>query len=335
VNQPRRSLNPNRPPPKLPRTNDPCWCGSERKYKKCHQEDDQTFLRVERVKLQDERVRPGQISAMRAVPPHIVRPDYAASGNPTRGSGRNVCTPDEIVRMRRACTAAANILAEAGKLVRPGITTDEIDEFVHERTIACGGYPSPLNYRGYPKSVCTSVNEVICHGIPDDRKLRDGDIVNLDVTVYLEGVHGDTNATFGVGAVDEESSQLIRITHECLMKGISAVRPKRPVSDIGREIELHAEAHGLGVVRDFCGHGIGETFHTNLQIPHYYDPAASAAMEVGMTFTIEPMITLGTWKKSDWDDGWTAVTQDLRRTAQFEHTILVTEQGHEILTVPG
>jgi methionyl aminopeptidase len=198
-----------------------------------------------------------------------------------------------------------------------------------------GAYPSPLNYHGYPKSLCTSVNEVICHGIPDSRPLSEGDIVNLDVTVYLDGVHGDTNATFGVGNIDDASQRLIVVTGESLDKGIEAVAPGGPISDIGRAIQRHAEAAGFGVVRDYCGHGIGEVFHSLPQIPHYYEPSARTVMEPGMTFTIEPMITLGTWRHVLWEDGWTAVTADGCRTAQFEHTILVTETGADVLTRPG
>jgi methionyl aminopeptidase len=321
-----------RPPHKLPRPNDPCWCGTGKKYKKCHADDDVEFLKTERKRLEENRVLPGKVSPMRTVPEHIKRPDYAATGTPGRGSGRNVRTPEEIVRMRAACKAAAKILRLAGAFVKPGMNTDEIDAYVHELTIKEGGYPSPLGYRGFPKSVCTSVNEVICHGIPDDRKLLDGDIVNIDVTIFLDGVHGDCNATFFVGNVDEESKQLVKVTHECLMKGIEAVKPGRPVSDIGRAIEQHADQFGYGVVRAYCGHGIGDVFHTPLQIPHYFDARMRTPIEVGMTFTIEPMITLGTWEEMTWDDDWTAVTKDLKRTAQFEHTILVNETGAEILT---
>jgi len=173
---------------------------------------------------------------------------------------------------------------------------------------------------------------VICHGIPDSRELQDGDIVNLDVTTYMGGVHGDTNATFLVGEVDPESRQLVKVTEECLWKGIEAVKPGRPISDIGRAIEDHAKKHRLGVVRAFIGHGVNEQFHTDLQILHYYDPSASAVMRPGMTFTIEPMITLGTWRHAMWDDGWTAVTADGKRTAQFEHTLLVTDDGVDVLT---
>jgi methionyl aminopeptidase len=321
-----------RPPNKLPRASDVCWCGSGEKYKKCHKDPDQAFLRDERKRLEANRVKAGAISPRRDVPITIRRPDYADSGTPSRGSGRNVRTPEELVRMRRACRAAAEVMRKSGAMVKPGVTTDAIDVFCHELIVSLGGYPSPLNYRGFPKSICSSVNEVICHGIPDNRVLLDGDIVNLDITVYLDGMHGDCNATFLVGAVDDESRQLVQVTQECLMKGIEAVKPGRPISDIGRAIELHADAHGYGVVRSYCGHGIGDVFHTNLQIPHYFDARSTTRMEPGMTFTIEPMITLGTWEESHWDDGWTVVTKDLRRTAQFEHTILVTETGAEILT---
>ncbi len=323
-----------RPPAILPRPNDACWCGSGSKYKKCHKEADGVFLRDERVKLEATRVRAGKVSPMRDVPLSIPRPDYAASGVPSRGNGRDVRTPEELVRLRRSCKAAARILKAAGAMVKPGITTDAIDEFVHALTVKEGGYPSPLNYRGFPKSVCTSVNEVICHGIPDSRSLIEGDIVNLDVTIFLDGMHGDCNATFFVGEVDEESRRLVRVTHECLMKGIEAVRPDRPISDIGRAIEVHATLNGFGVVRSYCGHGIGDTFHTSLQIPHYFDARSTTKMVPNMSFTIEPMITAGTWEERHWDDGWTVVTADLRRTAQFEHTIVVTESGAEILTPP-
>ncbi len=274
----------------------------------------------------------GAISPMRYVPDHIVKPPYAADGRVDRWAESRVKTPDVIERMRRACAAAAEILTLAGEMVRPGVTTDEIDVFVHDATIERGGYPSPLNYHGYPKSVCTSVNEIICHGIPDSRPLEDGDIVNLDVTAYIEGVHGDTNATFFVGDVDEESRNLVRVTEECLWRGIESVQPGRPLSDIGKAIENHAKKHRLGVVRSFIGHGIGEQFHTDVQVLHYYDSRGSMLMRPGMTFTIEPMITLGTWQHKSWDDDWTAVTADGKRTAQFEHTVLVTDDGVDVLT---
>ncbi len=269
------------------------------------------------------------------MPPHIQRPDYAYTGEPLR-EGRLVRTPEELERMRRSCTAAAKLLRLVGEAVKPGITTDSIDALAHEITIGLGGYPSTLNYRGFPKSLCTSVNEVICHGIPDSRVLREGDIVNLDVTIYLDGMHGDCNATFPVGAIDEESTRLMRGTWECMMVGIAEVKPGRPVHVIGRAIENHAQRYGFGVVRSYCGHGIGDSFHNSLQIPHYYDPKATTRFEPGMTFTIEPMITLGSAEEDHWNDDWTVTTKDLRRTAQYEHTVLVTETGVEILTVePG
>jgi len=266
------------------------------------------------------------------VPPTISGPDYAANGRPVAVDEPLVKSPEVIERMRVAGRMAAEILRVTAQAIAAGVTTDELDAVCHQATIDRGAYPSPLNYHSYPKSICTSVNEVICHGIPDSRPLADGDIVNLDVTVFLDGVHGDTNATFAVGSIDQESAHLVATTRECLYRGIEAVVPGRPVSDIGRAIQRHAEAAGLGVVRNYCGHGIGEVFHSRPQIPHFYEPSASTVMEPGMTFTIEPMITVGTWRHVSWDDGWTAVTADGRRTAQFEHTLLVTTDGAEILT---
>jgi len=217
--------------------------------------------------------------------------------------------------------------------VAPGITTDKIDEIVHAEATRRGAYPSPLNYRGFPKSVCTSVNEVICHGIPDDRKLRDGDIINIDVTVYIGGVHGDTSCTFAVGEIDEPSKTLIDQTYEAMNLGIKAVRRGARVRDIGRAIERHSLKHGLGVIREFIGHGVGTEFHSNLGIPHYYDRGANTVFETGMTFTIEPMLTLGDPSLYLWDDGWTALTRDRGRSAQFEHTLVVTDHACELLTV--
>jgi methionyl aminopeptidase len=315
--------------------NDPCWCGSGQKYKRCH-------------KATTERVRPGRLTEWRQVPADIPRPPYALElrsgvprspyidgGDPGDRDEPLVKSPEVIERMRRAGRAAAEVLALAGEAVRPGVTTDEIDRIVHEACIARGGYPSPLGYRGYPKSVCTSVNEIICHGIPDDRALIDGDVVDIDVTIFLDGVHGDTNATFPVGTVDPESLRLIRVTRECMERGIAAVAPGRPVNVIGRAIQDHAHEHGFEVIRAFIGHAIGEQFHGDLQIPHYYEPRANRVIEEGMTFTVEPMISMGTWRHEMWDDGWTAVTPDRSRVAQFEHTLVVTADGAEILTALG
>jgi methionyl aminopeptidase len=278
-------------------------------------------------------VTPGLIGPSRGVPAGIERPPYALTGDPGRERPNPVRTPDVIDRMRRAGRAAADILMHVGPYVEPGVTTDKLDAIVHDKTVELGGYPSPLNYRGFPKSVCTSVNEVICHGIPDSRPLADGDIVNIDVTIFLEGVHGDTSITFLVGDVDEASRMLVRETRNALYKAIEVVRPGAPMNAIGRVIETHAHKHGLGVVREFIGHGIGTEFHGVLQVPHYYDPRARTVLEEGMTFTIEPMLTLGDPALGVWDDDWTAVTLDGRRTAQFEHMLVATAGGCEILTV--
>lgn len=302
------------------KSNDACWCGSGRKYKRCHRASRDLVMR-------------GAISPIRQVPSSIARPDYADSGRPVLTDEPLVKSPEVIDRMRHAGSVAAQVLKITSDEISAGMTTDELDVICHEATIGFGAYPSPLNYHGFPKSLCTSVNEVICHGIPDSRPLVEGDIVNLDVTVYVDGVHGDTNATFRVGEVDADSEMLIRATEECLGLGMAAVKPGRPVSDIGRAIEHHATEQGLSVIRSYCGHGIGTVFHSRPQIPHYYDPRSSTVMEHGMTFTIEPMIALGKGGHLMWDDGWTAVTADGRRTAQFEHTLLVTPTGVEVLTL--
>ena len=279
------------------------------------------------------RVRPGLLSPPREVPATIPRPPYLLTGGqPTPGSPAPK-SAETLDRMRRAGRIAAEILAMAGAAVRPGVTTDELDALVHNECVRRGVYPSPLGYRGFPKSVCTSLNEVVCHGIPDNTVIRDGDIVNLDVTVFSEGVHGDTNATFLCGNVDALSRKLVRVTRECLDLGIAAVRPGVQVRAIGRAIQQHAEAAGFGVVRDFVGHGIGETFHAPPQVPHYDDPRATTVLEAGMTFTIEPMITIGDWRHTMWPDGWTAVTVDGKRTAQFEHMLVVTADGAEVFTL--
>lgn len=302
-----------------PRSNDPCWCGSGKKYKRCH-------------RLSESPVVAGTVSPRLPVPEEIPRPEYVATGIPAVEEGPFVAPADVIARMRVACRAAAEVLDQAGKLVEPGVTTDEIDRFVHQACIDMGAYPSTLGYRGFSKSCCTSVNEVICHGIPDSRPLRDGDIVNIDVTLFLDGVHGDTDATFAVGTVDERSKRLMQVTRECLEIGIDAARPGRPIYEIGRAIHRRADQEGMGVVRAFTGHGIGELFHNGLTMPHHFDTRYDTIMEPGMIFTIEPMITLGSWQHRVWPDGWTAVTIDGSRTAQYEHTILVTEDAPEVLT---
>jgi methionyl aminopeptidase len=322
--------------------NDPCWCGSGRRYKRCHRIAD---LDPERAAAEQARrlaeeteaaryVRPGKLSPPREVPAHIPRPSYALDkhGRPKDRESSRPKDAETIELMRRAGRAAAEVLAAVGAAVRPGITTDELDAIAHEECIKRGGYPSPLGYNGFPKSLCTSVNEVICHGFPDSTVLKDGDIVNCDVTIYLGGVHGDTNATFLVGDVDPETRRLVDVTRECLDLGIAAVKPGNTVRDIGQAIQAHAEAHGYGVVRAFVGHGIGRSFHSDPQVYHYDNPQARQELLPGMTFTIEPMITMGDWHHEMWDDGWTAITRDRSLTAQFEHTLVVTEDGAEILT---
>jgi len=278
-------------------------------------------------------IRQGLISPRRTVPAHIERPEYAVTGRPSERQARHVRTPDEIERMRVAGRVAAEVLIEVGQAVAPGITTDELDRIGHEACIARGAYPSPLNYRGFKKSLCTSVNEIICHGIPDSRKLVEGDIVNVDVTAFIGGVHGDTNATFAVGHIDDASRDLVRATNAAMHAGIDTVHPGSRIHDIGRAIEQSVRPGGYGVVREFIGHGIGDQFHTSLQIPHYYDPRHRTKIEAGMTFTIEPMITIGPADLEMWDDDWTVATLSYQRCAQFEHTLLVTDDGVEILTL--
>ncbi|MEC3895539.1 MULTISPECIES: type I methionyl aminopeptidase [Nocardiopsis] len=277
---------------------------------------------------------PGRISPQRSVPSHIVRPEYVGKKYPVEGVLGDVQDAETIERLRVAGRIAAQALEEVGKHVEPGVTTDELDRIGHEFLLDHGAYPSTLGYKGYPKSLCSSLNEVICHGIPDDTVLSDGDIVNIDITAYKDGVHGDTNATFLSGNVSEENRLLVERTREATMRAIKACRPGRQINVIGRVIESYAKRFGYGVVRDFTGHGVGPEFHSGLIIPHYDDPRATTVMEPGMTFTIEPMITLGGVEYDLWEDGWTAVTADRRWTAQFEHTLVITESGAEILTLP-
>ena len=281
-----------------------------------------------------EPVVAGYVSPRRTVAAGIGLPPYALSGRSTPAP--DAVGPSDlrtIDAMRLAGSAARRVLAAVAAEIAPGVTSDFLDEVCHETCIAEGGYPSPLNYNGFPKSLCTSVNEVICHGIPDDRPLRDSDIVNCDVTIFVDGVHGDHSETFAVGDVAEESRRLVSVTREAMYHGIAAVRPGARVCDIGRAIQTHAEAAGFGVVREFVGHGIGQIFHRLPNIPHYFDPGARTEFVEGMTFTVEPMITIGTPQARLWPDGWTAITVDRSRTAQFEHTVVVTPDGVEILTV--
>ncbi len=275
------------------------------------------------------------MSPQRFVPVSIERPEYVGKATANEGHSPEVKDAETIERMRVAGRIAAQAMAAAAAVVAPGVTTDEIDRVGHEFLLDHGAYPSTLGYKGFPKSLCTSVNEVICHGIPDSRELEDGDIVNIDITAFIGGVHGDTDATYLVGDVDDESRLLVERTHEAMMRGIKAAIPGRQINIIGRVIESYARRFGYGVVRDFTGHGIGTDFHSGLIVPHYdAAPGYATVIEPGMTFTIEPMLNLGSPAWEMWDDGWTVVTKDRQRSAQFEHTILITTSGNEILTLP-
>jgi methionyl aminopeptidase len=277
---------------------------------------------------------PGTPTPIRTVPATIARPEYVGRPGPARNTASYVQTPETIEKMRIAGRLAARAMEEAGRAVAPGVTTDALDAIVHDYLCGHGACPSTLGYRGFPKSCCTSLNEVICHGIPDTTVIQDGDIVNIDVTAYLDGVHGDTCATYLAGEVTEEDRLLVERTREALRRAINAVAPGRRMNVIGRVIESYAKRFGYGVVRDYTGHGIGQTFHSGLVILHYDEPSVDTVIEKGMTFTIEPMITLGGVDWDIWDDDWTVTPRDKSWTAQFEHTIVVTEAGAEILTLP-
>ena len=284
---------------------------------------------------------PGIVSAGRPVPASSPRPEYVGRAAPRTYTGNNIYTPAQIELIRESGRIAAQAVAAVGAAVRPGVTTEQLDRIAFDYMVTRDAYPSTIGYRGYPKSVCTSVNEVICHGIPDDTVLQEGDIVNVDITAYKNGMHGDLNQTFIVGSATPEVTDLVERTREALNRGLKAVAPGREVNVIGRSIESYARRFGYGVVRDFTGHGVGEPFHSGLIIPHYDSaPAFDDVMAVGMVFTIEPMLTIGTpehpgtiaWDQ--WPDGWTVTTKDKSWTAQFEHTLAVTESGADILTLP-
>lgn len=277
----------------------------------------------------------GEVSPRLVVPKAISTPEYVGKSGPTKFTGSDVKTPDQIEKIRNAGRIAARAIEMLRGEVRPGITTDALDKLAHEFILDNGAYPSTLGYRGYPKSICSSVNEVICHGIPDNTVLDNGDIVNIDITAYLDGFHGDLNHTIEVGEVSEEIHNLVERTREALNRGLMAVAPGRAVNTIGLAIENYAKRFGYGVVRDFTGHGVGEAFHSGLIIPHYDSaPNYATVMEVGMVFTIEPMLTLGTFQWDMWKDGWTVTTKDKSISAQFEHTLAVTETGFDLLTLP-
>lgn len=279
-------------------------------------------------------IKPYPLTARRQVPRSITRPHYVGRPAPDPYRGSHVQSPEVIEKMRVAGRIAAQAMHVAAEAIAPGITTDELDAVAHAFICDQGAYPSALGYRGFPKSICISVNEVICHGIPDSRPLEDGDLVKIDVTVFIDGVHGDNCGTFFCGEVDQASADLTERTQEALNRAIKAVRPGRQVNVIGRVIESYAKRFGYGVVRDYTGHGVHTAFHSGLVIPHYDEPSLTTVIEPGMTFTIEPMLTLGDQANHLWRDGWTVVTNDGSRCAQFEHSLVVTPQGAEILTLP-
>jgi methionyl aminopeptidase len=283
-------------------------------------------------KANDSSLIPGKISTLRAVPSTIVRPEYVGKPGPADHEGGDKYDEETIQRIRVASKLAAQALDLVLSAVKPGVTTDRLDQIGHDFLIANGAYPSTLGYRGFPKSLCSSLNEVICHGIPDDTVISEGDLVNIDITAFIDGVHGDNNGTVIAGSAPEEVRLLVERTHEAMMRGIKAAKPGREVNIIGRAIESYAKRFNYGVVRDFTGHGVGTSFHTGLIIPHYDEPDYKNIIEPGMVFTIEPMLTLGSQDWDMWKDGWTITTKDKKYSAQFEHTILITESGAEILT---
>ena len=275
---------------------------------------------------------PGRVSAVRPVPGHIPRPEYVGKSGPAPHVGGDKYDLETVDKIRTASRIAAQALEVVLASAKPGMTTDDLDLIGHEFLISKGAYPSTLGYRGFPKSLCSSLNEVVCHGIPDDTVLAEGDLVNIDISAFVDGVHGDTNGTVLVGNAPEELQLLVERTKEAMMRGIRAALPGRQVNIVGRAIEAYAKRFGYGVVREFTGHGVGTSFHTGLIIPHYDDPEYDTVIEPGMVFTVEPMLTLGSADWDMWEDGWTVTTKDKKFTAQFEHTILITEDGPEILT---
>lgn len=281
--------------------NDLCWCGSGKKYKKCHLEED----------LAKGLIHGKEINA----PPGVV-----------------IKTPEQIEGIRRSCRLTKDVLDMVAEKIRAGITTNDINKWVHTYTIEHGGTPAPLHYCGFPKSVCTSLNNVVCHGIPDDTVLKDGDIINVDVTSIVKGYYGDANRMFCIGSVSAQAEKLVRVAKECLDLGIEQVRPYADMGEIGFAVEQHAKEAGFSVVRDYGGHGVGLQFHENPHVNHFGPRTRGLYMVPGMIFTVEPMINAGRYQTSLLADDWTAVTADGSLSAQWEHTVLVTEKGVEILT---
>lgn len=281
--------------------NDNCWCGSEKKYKVCHLEMDE--------KLES----------------------FARQGYPIPRK-KLIKSQEQIDGIRKSSQLTSKILDELSNIIKPGMTTNAINDWVHTTTLQHGAIPAPLNYKGYPKSICTSLNDVVCHGIPDDTRLKDGDILNVDVTCILNGYYGDSCRMYEIGSVSDEAHKLCAITKECLQLAIDQVKPYVSVSVIGDAIQAHAHQHGYSVVEAFGGHGIGTSFHDDPFIFHFSRPEKQMIMAPGMVFTIEPMINVGKHQCKVLADEWTAVTRDGSLSAQWEHTILVTETGSEILT---
>ncbi|MEP1123145.1 MAG: type I methionyl aminopeptidase [Ilumatobacter sp.] len=305
------------------KTNDPCWCGSGHKHKRCH--GDRHALTYPPVTL-------GRVSPPRAVPDGIARPSYVTTGIVPPQTPQ-IQDAASLTRLRRACAVAAEVLLRTGEQVGIGVTTDDLDRVAHDVYVELGAYPSDLHYRGFPKSICTSVNGVVCHGIPDDRPLEEGDIINIDVTAYIDGMHGDTSATFHVGTPTAALAGLVDTTRDATLRGIAAIRPFEPLQRIAEAIEPFAESRGYSVVREYGGHGIGESFHGAPHVSHHVDRRDDSIVVPGMTFTVEPMLCSGRARFHQAADGWTEHADDNRPSAQFEHTVLVTDTGAEILTV--
>jgi methionyl aminopeptidase len=306
------------------KSNDPCWCGSGRKHKRCHGDV---------VALQRDRVLLGTVAPPRDVPAHIARPDYAVTGEIATSTDAQVQTAESLERLRHACQVAAEVLLRTGAAATIGVTTDELDEIAHQTYIELGAYPSTLHYRGFTKSICTSVNGVICHGVPDSRPLRDGDIVNIDVTAYIDGMHGDTSATFCIGDVNDATRGLVETCREATLRGIAAIQPNQTIQRIASAIEPFVVGRGYRVVREYGGHGIGATFHAEPHVNHCIERTDRYVLRPGMTLTVEPMLMSGQSSFFQADDGWTEHVKDNMPSAQFEHTVIVTATGAEILTV--
>lgn len=280
--------------------NDPCWCGSDKKYKKCHMAFDEKL-------------------------------DWYRNQGYSIPEKRLILNQEDIEGIRKSGEITKGILDEVGALIKPGVTTNEIDAFVHQYTIDKGGIPATLGYMGYPKSCCTSIDEVICHGIPEDRPLKEGEIINVDITTILDGYFADASRMYYVGEVSEDAKRIVETAKECLEIGMAEVKPYKSVSDIGLAIEAYANSKGYSVVREFGGHGIGKNFHEDPHVSHFDTGMKGMILVPGMVFTIEPMINQGTRKLEILEDEWTAVTKDGKLSAQWEHTIVVTEEGYEIL----